>query len=834
MSLVNQKAYTEVPEDWRDELRNCRLKPTPFEVTDCSKNFDFQNLTSFLSPLYPTKCSFSTRPTRMLKFCSKDNRLIFHKSTYMGFYYNSKFENKPIKACRKRTQNNHNKKGVGTLRKLYQDAIPIKKSKWKDLQDLTAFLEKPESRLFYQQLTVVVVEQSGESDDESGLKLITSKIKSKKNQSICPTPEEVLLYYVLNNKTNYLKTLFNAKLLKCRYSNPEYNYSVDILSIACVGEVKAETVKCLIELGADIRCRDVDNWEPFHYAAVTADDYVLKVIIDELKNRRFNLDEVLAGNSQEIIPSIKTRIYQISPNETVDDRLEETDQKDFLFNLVKNKEEDKFLNCKGAIISNYVDSDNGEMTLLQFACKNGTKRIVKCLIEKNADKNLTTSNKKETPLEISAKHDFHEIFEILIKEYKNEEQIPPYIISKFLPRLLQHYDDTEDKYKSSCDLLLKKIKANKNIYDLNEGNEVTGYTPLHYAARYADTATITNLLDIGASLVCKNRFGFMPVQYLDYEKLQAVLDNYVQGDSFKRNADEFEVSINFRALLPCIPKKVGTKIVIDQSSKAGANNTDNVLPKNGETTTESTCLLNPNNSNLDSEQLKAVLVESVQGENNETEGGTQNVPNNGDTTTKATSNSKESNTVYETDLVFDISELPEVKYVKGTKIVIDQSSTAGANNTDEFPKNGETTTESTCLLNPNNSNLDSEQLKAVLVESVHGENNEIERGSQNVPNNGDTTTKVSRLFNPNNSNESNIQSSASVATNNDTERGTQNVPNNGDTTTKATSNSKETNTVYETDLVFYISELPEVKHLLKHPVISFMCFLTPTHYGGYY
>lgn len=164
MSLVNQKAYTEVPEDWRDELRNCRLKPTPFEVIDCSKNFDFEDWTTFLSPLYPTKCPFPTRPIRMLKFCSKDNRLIFHKSTYMGLYYNSKFENKPIKACRKRTQNNHNKKEVGTLQKLYQGSIPIKKSKWKDLQDLTAFLEKPESRLFYQQLTVV--EQSVESDDE--------------------------------------------------------------------------------------------------------------------------------------------------------------------------------------------------------------------------------------------------------------------------------------------------------------------------------------------------------------------------------------------------------------------------------------------------------------------------------------------------------------------------------------------------------------------------------------------------------------------------------------------------------------------------------------------
>nr|CAI5846110.1 unnamed protein product [Callosobruchus analis] len=35
MSLVNQKAETQVPDDWREELGNCRVKPTLFEVIDC-------------------------------------------------------------------------------------------------------------------------------------------------------------------------------------------------------------------------------------------------------------------------------------------------------------------------------------------------------------------------------------------------------------------------------------------------------------------------------------------------------------------------------------------------------------------------------------------------------------------------------------------------------------------------------------------------------------------------------------------------------------------------------------------------------------------------------
>ncbi|XP_072383168.1 uncharacterized protein [Diabrotica undecimpunctata] len=507
---------------------------------------------------------------------------------------------------------------------------------------------------------------------------IVRKIKSKKEKGICLTPKEILLDYVINNKTNDLKTLFNAKLLKYRYSDPEYNnYSVDILSIACaLEEVEAETVKCLIELGADIRCRDVDYFLPFHYVKLRTDNKnVLKVITDELKNRKFNLeilddhDQIAEGN--------------ISPNETIDDPLEETDPKDFLFKLVKNKEEHKFLNCKGEIISEYANSDNGEMTLLQFACKNRTERIVKLLLEKGADKNIFTSSKRETPLQIAAEHDFYGIFEILIKEYKNDEEIPKYVISQFLPRLLQHYDSTEIKNKSSCDLLLKKIKANKHSYDLNERKEVTGYTPLHYAARYADTATVINLLDIGASLVCRNHSGFMPVQYLDPEQLEAVLDNCVQGDSFKRNVEDFEVSINFRALLP---KKVETKNNNDQLSSSTANNNDSGMqnePNNADRTTESTSLLNPNNSKKSDSQSSASVAT-----NNDIEIGIRNVSNKGDTTTKATSllnpnNSKKSDS---------------------------QSSASVATNNDiergirNVPNKGDTTTKATSLLNPNNSN----------------------------------------------------------------------------------------------------------------------------------
>ena len=160
MSLVNQKAYTEMPDDWNDEWRKCRVKPTPFQVIDCGKNFDFHNWSTFLSPLYPTKCPFPTRPIRMLKFCFENSRLVFHKSTFMGLYTTSQFEKKTLQRKLKKNQ----ERGEESLIKLYQGPIPIKKAKWKDLQDLTAFLERAEAKAFYRKLTFA--DQAEESDDE--------------------------------------------------------------------------------------------------------------------------------------------------------------------------------------------------------------------------------------------------------------------------------------------------------------------------------------------------------------------------------------------------------------------------------------------------------------------------------------------------------------------------------------------------------------------------------------------------------------------------------------------------------------------------------------------
>lgn len=93
--------------------------------------------------------------------CSRldSSRLVFHKSSFMGLYTTSSFEKKTPKKLRKKKQ-----EGEGALTKRYQNQIPIKKAKWKDLQDLTAFLERAEAKAFFQKLPFA--DQPEESDEE--------------------------------------------------------------------------------------------------------------------------------------------------------------------------------------------------------------------------------------------------------------------------------------------------------------------------------------------------------------------------------------------------------------------------------------------------------------------------------------------------------------------------------------------------------------------------------------------------------------------------------------------------------------------------------------------
>ncbi|KAL1488208.1 hypothetical protein ABEB36_015165 [Hypothenemus hampei] len=83
MSLIDYKIYTEVPEDWREVIRNCRMKPSPFNIIDCGREVEFLNWTQHLSGFYLTKYQFPTHSLKILQIKNEELNVLF-KNTFYG------------------------------------------------------------------------------------------------------------------------------------------------------------------------------------------------------------------------------------------------------------------------------------------------------------------------------------------------------------------------------------------------------------------------------------------------------------------------------------------------------------------------------------------------------------------------------------------------------------------------------------------------------------------------------------------------------------------------------------------------------------------------------
>ncbi|XP_057670356.1 transient receptor potential cation channel protein painless-like [Diorhabda carinulata] len=468
----------------------------------------------------------------------------------------------------------------------------------------------------------------------------------KRTDSICPPPEEVLLQRVLKNNTEDLDLIVNEALLKYIYDG----YSKPILLVACIEEaVEPLTIQALIDLGADIRFSDENQWEALHFAAKRTNYSVLKVVIDNLKARHFDINDVLAqssnalhiliryGESQSIdfIKCAKLLIQEginvnsgdskfISPilwaakngskdvikvilenspvpvdldshklrGQTARDiitiknlyegylpeKIDNNNQNgivnkgstridaEILFNYVKLRKENEFLNYNNGDIRDFANIEDGSDTLLQMACDKGSKIIVEHLLNNGADQSRVTNKNKKTPLEITADHGFHEIFSLLLNRLDNE------IPMSVLISLVKCYDyeifPGIDR-KLCCKYLLDKLKSNRDILNIN-GVDESMNSPLHYAVRYGDVNIINDLLQTGASLGSKNKYGIMPIQDMEPEALNKHLDNCVQFDfKGKKDKEDFSITFDYRTLIPPTTK------ISRPDSELGINSSDN-------------------------------------------------------------------------------------------------------------------------------------------------------------------------------------------------------------------------------------------------------------------
>lgn len=80
MGLIPRRSAAEMPSDWRDIIKNARIKPCPFEVV-AFERVSFKAWGDFLSCKYTKKLTAKTRPMREVRITQSQSRTIQHRST---------------------------------------------------------------------------------------------------------------------------------------------------------------------------------------------------------------------------------------------------------------------------------------------------------------------------------------------------------------------------------------------------------------------------------------------------------------------------------------------------------------------------------------------------------------------------------------------------------------------------------------------------------------------------------------------------------------------------------------------------------------------------------
>ncbi|KAK9881788.1 hypothetical protein WA026_017305 [Henosepilachna vigintioctopunctata] len=430
-----------------------------------------------------------------------------------------------------------------------------------------------------------------------------------RNNSICPTPEDVLLDLVKTNKQDKVRSLIreNKTLLSHQYPYP---YFGKILYVACSeASTFPETVATLLELGADPCDETEDQGEAIHVAAKLSRSNILKVLVKYLTQDEINhlfknnnallllIKEGNLNNKSEIIESAKVLIKSgININHADSKNLtpilwaikkNSIELIELLLSL-SNLDIDSFTSngktARELILSKYssdlllpnnnTSSANPKDLLFSYLKSNNENAFINfnngdIVDYKDAD------NSSHTLLQLSCQLGLENAVKHLIenksdlkKTTEKETQTPLELAGEngyfeIVDLLLKH-DPSLRVSSATITTLLKKMNLAKNSDDkyencflsllknqdeesLNTQNTLS-QTPLHLAVKVAKPDHVLELLNKGASLANKNQFGIMPIEHIDAEVLEDHLDKCVEINDIDKN--NIYVTLNYKTLLP--------------------------------------------------------------------------------------------------------------------------------------------------------------------------------------------------------------------------------------------------------------------------------------------
>ncbi|XKL66442.1 hypothetical protein PGB90_009862 [Kerria lacca] len=378
----------------------------------------------------------------------------------------------------------------------------------------------------------------------------------------------------------------------CKFVNSLLKYGADVNQVNkiykktpvhfAVEYSDFDTVKVLIENeNVDINLADKTGNTALHLAVLRNKFSIVELL---LKHRAVQVDKINRKNQSPLLIALEKGNLQITSlllkNVNIDlDRIKNFDgysARDLilnkfpemelnvlkktnesgninLFSLLYNRDLRSFLSNIAADKSQ-IDFDDGSYTCLQYACRYGLPEFVEPLIKFGANPNKCCLTNYRSPILIAAYEGYYEIVRILVEsgnisfEPMNGETVLHAALIGMMTCRPQLGASTAGRDHFKCvEYFLNDVLSDK--LDVNFPDK-KGNTALHYAVKVSNVNIISLLLEKGAYIGHKNKFGEMPIRFIDAKILENYLDESIASNEKLPAEEDYEIIYKYGLFAP--------------------------------------------------------------------------------------------------------------------------------------------------------------------------------------------------------------------------------------------------------------------------------------------
>ncbi|KAH8233336.1 hypothetical protein KR026_007154, partial [Drosophila bipectinata] len=312
-------------------------------------------------------------------------------------------------------------------------------------------------------------------------------------------------------------------------------------------EVRA-CMELLLRYGASPNSVDQSEFTPLHH--VLRNKKVPKTEQQQLvelflAQPLLDIDSYRNGQVRQLLQTQypELQLPEPSSGQLDTDQLQRTlrdgDEEQFLQQLVEYKK-----NLSSSADNQRNTNQEEYLALLEESIKRGKQKALEAILDTGVNINGAAGKPNQANvIEVAVISGNWQALESILRHPQLHITSKSRLLNSAISRL------EEQPYEVYCDYeRCFKVLLASHLVDINETDK-GGMTPLAYAVKYRNTWAIKELLQHGAYIGAKSKFGDLPIQDIAPELLQEHFDSCITTNGEKPGESSFEIQIDFKNLM---------------------------------------------------------------------------------------------------------------------------------------------------------------------------------------------------------------------------------------------------------------------------------------------